>query len=121
MRNAGIAAAVLSVAGALCAAGAVEWRTVGRGTNREFVRIFSEQTGTNSVKKAGPDTLVFHFDTNDAFVAFHARNAGRKEIRLPRKVRRVVDMFARRLIASDTDRFAFDARLHESFLFYYGD
>ena len=69
MRKAGIAAAVLSVAGVLCASGAVEWQVPKRGANREFVRILSEQTGTNSVKKAGPDTLVFHFDTNDAFVA----------------------------------------------------
>lgn len=81
-----------------------------------FIRRLVKDSGA-FVYADGEDPL----EANDAFVALHARNAGRKEIRLPRKVHRVVDMFARKLVASDTDRFTFDARLHESFLFYYGD
>ena len=81
-----------------------------------FIRRLVKEAGV-FVYADGEDPL----EANDAFVALHARNAGMKEVRLPRKVRRVVDMFARKLVANDTDRFTFDARLHESFLFYYGD
>ena len=81
-----------------------------------FIRRLVKEAGA-FVYADGEDPL----EANDAFVALHARNAGRKVIRLPRKVHRVVDMFARKLVASDTDTFSFDARIHESFLFYYGD
>ena len=82
----------------------------------KFVRWLVKDSGV-FVYADGEDPL----EANDAFVALHARNAGIKEIRLPHKARRVVDMLARKLVASDADCFTFDARLHESFLFYYGD
>lgn len=60
-------------------------------------------------------------EANDAFFALHARRAGTKTVRLPHKAHRIVDCFSGRQVAADTDTFAFDAKLHESFLFYFGN
>jgi hypothetical protein len=60
------------------------------------------------------------YEANERFVSFHARNAGRKTIRLPRRTS-VVDVFARKLVANDADAFSFDASLHSSKLFYFAD
>ena len=59
-------------------------------------------------------------EANDRFISFHARNSGRKTIRLPRKTT-VVDVFNRELVAKDVDSFSFDAPLHSSRLFYFSD
>ena len=59
-------------------------------------------------------------EANERFVSFHARNSGRKTIRLPRKTT-VVDVFNRELVAKDVDSFTFDAALHSSRLFYFAD
>ena len=59
-------------------------------------------------------------EANARFISFHARNSGRKTIRLPRKTT-VVDVFERKLVAKDVDSFSFDAPLHSSRLFYYAD
>jgi len=82
----------------------------------KFVRQLVKDAGV-FVYSDGEDPM----EANDAFFALHARNGGTKTVRLPHKVKRVVDMFARKLIATDADTFSFDARLHESFLFYCGD
>ena len=81
-----------------------------------FIRQLVKDAGA-FVYADGGDPL----EANDAFVALHARNGGAKTIRLPRKAKRVVDVFARKVVATDADTFTFGARLHESFLFYYGD
>lgn len=60
------------------------------------------------------------FETNERFVSFHARNAGEKTIRLPRRTT-VVDVFNRKLVARDVDSFSFEAELHSSWLFYFAD
>ena len=59
-------------------------------------------------------------EANERFLSFHARNSGRKTIRLPRRTT-VVDVFERKLVAKDVDSFSFDAPLHASRLFYYAD
>ena len=60
------------------------------------------------------------YEANERFISFHARNAGTKTLRLPRKTT-VVDVFARELVAKDVDTFTFEAPLHSSWLFYCGD
>jgi hypothetical protein len=60
------------------------------------------------------------YEANERFISFHARNAGTKTIRLPRKTT-VVDVFARELVAKDVDTFTFEAPLHSSWLFYFAD
>ena len=59
-------------------------------------------------------------EANDRLVSLHARRAGTKTIRLPRKSD-VVDVFARKVVARNVDSFSFDAALHSSHLFYYGE
>ena len=60
------------------------------------------------------------FEANERFISFHARNSGKKTIRLPRKTT-VVEVFSRELVAKDVDTFTFDAALHSSKLFYFAD
>ena len=50
----------------------------------------------------------------------HARNAGKKTIRLPRKTT-VVDVFNQEVVARDVDSFTFDAPFHSSWLFCFAD
>ena len=59
-------------------------------------------------------------EANDALFTLHARSAGKKTVRLPRKTT-VVDLVGRRVVARDTDVFSFAAALHSTHLFYYGD
>lgn len=59
-------------------------------------------------------------EANEHFLLLHARNAGLKTIRLPRKTT-VIDVFARRLIAKEVDSFTFEAPLHSTTLFYFAD
>ena len=59
-------------------------------------------------------------EANDRLVSLHARRAGTKTIRLPRRTD-VVDVFARKVVARNVDSFSFDAALHSSHLFYYGE
>ena len=59
-------------------------------------------------------------EANERFVTMHVRRAGTKTIRLPRKTT-VVDVFARERVAKDVEMFTFEAPLHSSWLFYYGD
>ncbi|MCQ2389830.1 MAG: hypothetical protein MJ240_00280 [Kiritimatiellae bacterium] len=59
-------------------------------------------------------------EANANFLLFHARNAGKKTIRLPKKTQ-VIDVFNRRLVAEGVDCFEFDAPLHGTYFFYFGD
>lgn len=59
-------------------------------------------------------------DANDSLVALHARFEGKKTIYLPRRTD-VCDVFAGRMVAKGVSEFSFDANLHSSWLFYYGD
>jgi len=60
-------AALASLTVAVTASAGVEWTFAGR-KNGNLEKILSQQTGTNAVKKAGPNTLVFHTSTKDNFV-----------------------------------------------------
>ncbi len=59
-------------------------------------------------------------EANDALFTLHARTAGPKIVRLPRRTS-VVDLVKRNVVARGTDVFSFDAALHSTHLFYYGD
>lgn len=59
-------------------------------------------------------------DANDALITLHARTAGKKEIKLPGRAD-IVDVFQRKVIARDVESFSFEAPLHSSWLFYYGN
>ena len=59
-------------------------------------------------------------EANDSLFTLHARFAGRKTVRLPRKTT-VVDVFNRRIVARRVDSFDFEAPLHSSWLFYCAD
>ena len=58
-------------------------------------------------------------EANESLFSLHARFAGRKTVKLPRKTD-VLDVFNGKIIARDTDTFTFEAPLHSSWLFYYG-
>ena len=60
-------------------------------------------------------------EANDGFFTLHARFAGEKTVKLPRRAGAVVDVFNHRVLARDTDTFAFDAPLHSTHLFYFGE
>ena len=59
-------------------------------------------------------------EANGSLFLLHARKAGEKRVRLPRRVAAVTDVFTGRIIARDTDTFTFDAVRHSSHLFYFG-
>ena len=58
-------------------------------------------------------------EANDCLFTLHARSSGLKTVHLPRKAT-VVDVFAKRIVARDSDEFTFEAKLHSSYLFYFG-
>ena len=80
-------------------------------------RAFGEwkQVGVTAFTDSGDPV-----ESNEAFFVLHARFAGRKTVTLPRKTS-VVDVFARRIVARDVTTFSFDAPLHSTHFFYYGD
>jgi hypothetical protein len=59
-------------------------------------------------------------EANDDFFTLHARFAGKKTVRLPKRTS-VYDVFGDRLVAKDVEEFSFDAPLHSSWLFYCAD
>ena len=59
-------------------------------------------------------------EANGRLFTLHTRYAGQKTIYLPVKTD-VLDVFNRKIIARETDRFTVDAPLHSTWLFYYGD
>ncbi len=59
-------------------------------------------------------------EANASLFTLHARFPGKKTIRLPKKTN-VIDVMNRKLIAKNVDSFTFDAPIHSSWIFYYGD
>ena len=59
-------------------------------------------------------------EADGSLFTLHARLAGRKAVTLPKRTT-VLDVFNRRVVAKDADKFSFDAPLHSSWLFYFGD
>lgn len=80
-----------------------------------FLRQMAERSGVHSF--VSTDDPV---EANGSFIMLHVRREGRKTVHLPRKTS-VVDVFAQRIVARDAESFDFDAPLHSSHLFYYGD
>lgn len=76
-----------------------------------FIRQMVKTAGIFAYSESGDPV-----EACDAFVTLHARTAGTKRIRLPRKTT-VVDVFGHRLVARDVDAFEFEAGLHSSWLF----
>lgn len=65
---------------------------------------------------AVPDPI----EANDNLFTLHARYAGKKTVRLPKRTT-VLDVFNRCIIAKNVEEFSFEAPLHSSWLFYVGD
>ena len=59
-------------------------------------------------------------EANGSLFTLHARRAGRKTVTLPKRTT-VLDVYNARVVARNEDTFTFDAPLHSSWLFYYGD
>ena len=93
-------------------------RTVFSGSHRlelSFLRKLAVEAGV-FIFSDSTDPM----EANDCLVSLHARFAGRKMIRLPRKTN-VYSVFDDRVVAHDAETFSFDAPLHSSHLFYFGD
>lgn len=90
------------------------WFFGGNCIDTEVWRRLARQAGVHLYLDTG-DTLF----ANDRFVTVHARTAGRKLIRLPRKSE-VWDLFSGTRVSETTEEFAFDAALHESRIFFLG-
>ena len=93
-------------------------RTVFSGSHRlelPFLRKLAAEAGV-FIFSDSTDPM----EANDCLVSLHARFAGRKTVRLPRKTS-VYSVFDDKLVAQDAETFSFDAPLHSSHLFYFGD
>lgn len=81
----------------------------------KFLRTLAEEAGVHIY--ADRDDILY---ANSAFISFHAAAAGRKTLRLP-EAADIVDAFSGKILASGVKTWTFQARLHDSFLFYIGD
>ncbi len=81
----------------------------------DFLRSLAMWAGVH-IYSSTNDVLYANTD----FVTFHAATAGRKTIHLPQPAD-VVEVFSGRVIARNCRSFSFEAKLHESFLFYCGN
>ena len=82
--------------------------------DQKFIRQMLQHAGVHSY--CASDDPV---EANDSLFTMHARTAGTKTVRLPRRAT-VVDVFAGKIVARNVDRFSFHAELHSSHLFYCG-
>ncbi len=80
-----------------------------------FLNALAERAGVHIYSESSDPV-----EANASLFALHARFPGTKTIRIPRKTD-VLDVFARRIVARQSDSFTFEAPLHSSHLFYYGD
>lgn len=79
--------------------------------------------GKYLIKKAGVHSYIDTADpieANGNLFTLHTRFAGKKVVSLPRKTD-VLDVFNKKIIARKTDSFSFEAPLHSTWLFYFGD
>jgi hypothetical protein len=81
----------------------------------EFLRDLARKSGVH-VFTENPDPM----EANGALFTLHARFAGKKTVTLPCKTT-VLDVFNKKIVARDSAQFSFDAPLHSSWLFYYGN
>ena len=81
----------------------------------EFLRNWAQTSGVYLY-----DNNLDPMDANAAFYTLHARTPGQKTINLP-KTSDVLDVFSGKIIARGVRQFSFNAPLHSSWLFYYGN
>ena len=102
-------------------AGKVRFRTASGTT--ELDSLLKIDDLRNMYARAGVHVYTDTADpmeANDRLVMLHARFAGRKTVKLPKRAT-VLDVFNRRIVAKDAEEFSFEAPLHSSWLFYCGD
>ena len=80
-----------------------------------FLTRLAESAGVHIYQRNGDP-----MEANSHLFTLHARFAGKKTVTLPEKTT-VLDVFNRKIVGRDIDRFEFDAPIHSSWLFYYGD
>ena len=88
------------------------------GTERmdlPFLRSLAKRAGVHVYSETGDPV-----EANERLFTLHARFAGTKTVRLPHRTT-VLDVFGRRIVARDAEAFTFEAPLHTSWLFYFGD
>ena len=102
-------------------AGKVRFRTASGTT--ELDSLLKIDDLRNMYARAGVHVYTDTADpmeANDRLVTLHARFAGRKTVKLPKRAT-VLDVFNRRIVAKNAEEFSFEAPLHSSWLFYCGD
>ena len=84
-------------------------------TDQAFIRDVLKKAGVFVYSDSNDPT-----EANEKLFTLHARYAGTKTVRLPRRTT-VLDVFGRRIVARNVDKFNFDAKLHTTYLFYLSD
>ena len=59
-------------------------------------------------------------EVNSNLLMLHARFGGKKEIQLPTRTT-VLDIYNRKIIGKNINKFSFEAPLHSTFMFYLGE
>lgn len=54
---------------------------------------------------------------NDKLVGVHVKDGGKKEIRLPRKAKKIVELFTGKIVGENTDKFTYDFKSPDTALF----
>ncbi len=84
-------------------------------TDQTFIRDVLKTAGVFVYSDSNDPT-----EANEKLFTHHARYAGEKTVRLPRRTT-VLDVFGRCIVARNADSFRFDAKLHTTYLFYLAD
>ena len=58
---------------------------------------------------------------NSKLVMVHSKDSGTREVKLRKRANVIIDIFNKKIIAQNTDKFSFDDDLNTTSLFYYGD
>ncbi len=102
-----------------------------KGINRKdmgaWVSVYSGKSSVftrKSVRKILEDAGVHMYTdeplpvfANDRLVAVHVKNGGKKEIKLPRKAKKIVELFTEKTVGENTDKFVYDFKSPDTALF----
>ena len=80
-------------------------------------------TTVNVLKESGVHVFSNTGDpleANESLIVLHARTPGKKTIKLKRKAD-ILDIYENKIIAKNTNIFEFNAQLHETKVFFYGN
>ena len=80
-----------------------------------FIEEVYRRSGVHAYVRTGDP-----IEANSVFFTLHARSPGRKVVKLPQKAETIVDVYNKRIVAENTDVVSFDAKLHETYLLYFG-